>query len=175
MPFSPSPASPITWRRPGARTHLLHKMSAMGLLGRWRENFACAFLFFYLTLAAVDNPQTVYSLTIFSKQKPCATSCFVYYGHCQSDHVAFALQCSTSYCVPDLGALDSCYCRPDSQPVAESFLSSCILESCTAGSPTVDASSAVSIYRSYCSSKGYPATALGVATTSSSPISLTPG
>lgn len=154
----------------------MKSLPTMYLPNRWQKTVVSAVvLVFSLTLAQDNNPQTIYSLAIFSNQKPCATGCFVYYGHCQSDSVAYAIQCSTSYCVPNLGALDSCYCRTDLQPIAESYLSSCILSSCTIGNSSIDASSAVSIYSSYCSSKGYPINVVASTTTSSSVTSSTGG
>jgi hypothetical protein len=58
-------------------------------------------------------------------------------------------------------ALDSCFCRADLIPVAESILSSCVASQCS--SNTVDVGEVLGLYVSYCSNTGTPPT----------PISLT--
>lgn len=98
--------------------------------------------------------QTINSLDIFSSQKPCAQECFSANGYnCQVDVLASVLGCQNAC---NTNAPNYCYCRTDLQLVAQSYLTSCVKSLCTVGDPSVDISSAGSIYRYYCSSNGYP-------------------
>lgn len=74
-----------------------------------------------------------------------------------ADGIAKVISCQTQGI--NTGALDSCWCRPDLQPRAETYLSTCVSSSCKSGggAVTVDVSSAVSIYDNYCLGKGYTA------------------
>jgi hypothetical protein len=120
-------------------------------------------LLFYLSLTRAQDtlPQTIFSLDIFSSQKPCAQACFTtgQLGYCFEDMVGDALGCVTDNAC-GLGsrglAPNNCYCRTDLQPMAESFLTSCVKSGCTVGDSSIDISSAGSIYIDYCSSQGYP-------------------
>jgi hypothetical protein len=109
--------------------------------------------------ASSDNPQTIASLGVYKLQRNCAQGCFWYsigVGKI-SDGIADAISCERQGV--NVGALDSCFCRLDLQPVAETYLSTCISVGCSYGGGvvTVDISSAVSIYENYCSAKGYVA------------------
>ena len=65
--------------------------------------------------------------------------------------------------------------RIDLQPVAESYLTSCVKSKCTIGDSSIDISSAGSIYNYYCSSKGYIYVAAATTTTQEiAPASTTP-
>lgn len=107
-------------------------------------------------LLAKDTPQTVNSLAPYAQLRECAQNCFVgYQAGCIYDNVAKAINCPAN-CFSL--ALDSCFCRADVQTDAESYLSSCVITSCSSGGNNkVDLSSAVSIYDSYCLEKGYTA------------------
>jgi hypothetical protein len=50
--------------------------------------------------------------------------------------------------------LDSCYCRADLMPSGLEYLSQCVYSACT--SDTVDVTSAINLYSSYCSNTGEP-------------------
>jgi hypothetical protein len=101
-------------------------------------------------IAQSTTTQTINSLNVFSSQKPCAQACFLSNGY---DVLASVIQCNYAY---STNAPNYCYCRTDLQPVAESYLTSCVKSQCTVGDSSIDISSAGSIYRSYCSSNGYP-------------------
>jgi hypothetical protein len=114
-----------------------------------------------LTRAQDTLPQTIFSLPVFSSQKPCAQACFTTgpIAGCFQDLVGDALGCVNDN-VCGLGsrglAPNNCYCRTDFQSIAESFLTSCVKSGCTVGDSSIDISSAGSIYIDYCSSQGFP-------------------
>lgn len=125
--------------------------------------------FLTLTLAQDTTPQTIYSLSAFTMQKPCAQDCFTFSQlGCISDVLAGAIGCQNNYCSANFGAPDNCYCRTDLQSAAESFLTSCVSKSCTVGDSSIDVSSAGSIYENYCSSKGFPVAAAATTTPAAS-------
>jgi hypothetical protein len=130
----------------------------MYLLNSCRTNHASVLLFFLsLTLAQDTAPQSIYSLDVYSAQKPCAQVCFVSnFAGCQEDNVAAAIGCQYNYCSANVGAPNNCYCRADLQSVAEAYLTSCVKNRCSVGDSSIDISSAGSIYENYCSSKGFP-------------------
>lgn len=130
-----------------------------------RKAFVSVLLFYLsITLAQDTNPQTIFSLDIFSSQKPCAQGCFIYtFLDCFSDAVGVDIGCGSGGCT-NHGALDNCYCRTDLQSAAQSYLTSCVEQFCTAGDSSIDISSAGSIYGDYCSSQGYPASAQATTT-----------
>lgn len=115
------------------------------------------------TIAAQTTvqPQLIFTLDAFSQQQTCVQSCFTNdLSGCTTDIVGSAIGCAFSSCTlaeNRFGALDSCYCRADLQPAAESFLTSCIKESCTVGDTSLIIASAVSMYGGYCTSRGYTA------------------
>jgi hypothetical protein len=118
-------------------------------------------LLFCLAFTRAQNTllQTIFSLDIFSSQKPCAQACFIRGGYCFQDIVGDALGCVNDN-VCGLGssglAPNECYCRTDLQSVAESFLTSCVKNACTVGDSKLDISSVGSIYNYYCSSQVSP-------------------
>ncbi|OAL32976.1 hypothetical protein AYO22_00061 [Fonsecaea multimorphosa] len=107
------------------------------------------------------KPQSIFTLTAFQEQQICVQSCFTYGYGCTTDLVGSAIGCSIDSCAfgtsTGFGALDSCYCRGDLQFAAESYLTSCIQESCTVGDTSLNIAAAVSIYGGYCTSLGYTA------------------
>jgi hypothetical protein len=116
-------------------------------------------LLFYLTITLAQNTnlQTIFSLDIYSSQKPCARSCFTY-GYtdaCWGDYVGSAIGCAANgNCIGvSAAASNSCYCRADLQSAAESYLTSCVKTACTVGDSSIDISSAGSIYNYYCSAE----------------------
>jgi hypothetical protein len=122
-------------------------------------------LFLSLTLAQNAAFQTIFSLSIYSSQKPCAQSCFtngIGNGNvdgCFGDHVGNAIGCANDgLCGQGSSALapNDCYCRTDLQSVAKSYLTSCVKAGCTVGDSSIDIASAGSIYDYYCSSLGFP-------------------
>jgi hypothetical protein len=90
----------------------------------------------------------------------CAQDCFqTWVAGCWAPALDIFLQCvgvATPFCTY---ASNDCYCRADHQPVAVSYLSSCVSKSCTVGDAQIDVNSAITVYDGYCSSNGYLATA----------------
>jgi hypothetical protein len=92
----------------------------------------------------------------WSSQRNCARGCV---GSSDSGPLFLAskLSCTKPYD-------NSCFCRSDLQPKAESYLQSCVNSYC---SNTLDANSAVSIYDAYCTSAGFVKAAVTVGTQTS--------
>ena len=115
----------------------------------------------YSHTQALDTAtMSINKLDIYSQQKPCAQHCF--WNAC-GDALGAPLGCLDWSC----GGVSPnyCYCRPDGQSAAESYLTSCFKSACTAGDSSIDISSAGSIYNYYCSSKGYIVAAAAPTTT----------
>jgi hypothetical protein len=146
---------------------------------RRSKTLLCGLLFYFSLTRAQDTPlQSIFSLSIFSSQKPCAQACFINgpIDGCFADAVGDALMCvNDDEC--GLGtrglAPNSCYCRTDLQSVAESFLTSCVGSACTVGDSSVDISSAGSIYGYYCSSLGFLVSAASTTTRETSQATTT--
>jgi hypothetical protein len=106
--------------------------------------------------------QDVFSLSVYSLQKPCAQSCFVMtpLADCNDDELGMAIGCVSRGCIGNgWQATNDCYCRSDLQQAAQSYLTSCISVGCSVGDYKIDAASAGSIYAQYCAENGYsPAT-----------------
>jgi hypothetical protein len=119
--------------------------------------------------AANTSEQTVASVPAFKHLDPCAQGCFFNIGSQGAffGNLEGAIGCSWNYQNP---GINDCYCRTDKQPVATSYLSSCIANACTVGNPSIDINSGVGIYVGYCQSLGYltpgeaPATVSATAT-----------
>lgn len=91
-------------------------------------------------------------------QSPGAQSCFALGSPgCSADALGNALGCHAPECTPQWAATNNCYCRSDLQSVATSYLSSCVDKGCTVGDSSIDVSSAISIYDSYCQGNGFAA------------------
>jgi hypothetical protein len=121
-------------------------------------------------VVCADGSETIESLSAFSSLRGCAQGCFDKWdaGGWQ-DNLAVKLNCP---------AIDSCVCRSDLQSVAQSYLSTCVSSGCSAlGGYTVDLSSALALYSSYCAGEGYSAPHTAptsvLATTTASPGSVT--
>ncbi|KAI0439586.1 hypothetical protein F4803DRAFT_31555 [Xylaria telfairii] len=99
-----------------------------------------------LQLAASESV-SITELPIYSAQKPCARKCFTNGAYEGPDKLANYIGCE--YHLPQ----NDCVCRSDQQERADSWLSSCVSNSCSRN--LVDASSAVSIYDAYCTNAGY--------------------
>jgi hypothetical protein len=118
------------------------------------------------TATADTNPESITAQPLFASQKPCAQQCFFPdYFACPVDGVASAIGCQYgTNCPPSVEtasyeAPNDCYCRLDLQPVASRYLSSCVLQKCTVGDSSIDMSSALGLYDTYCWAKGFvPAT-----------------
>ncbi|KEF60102.1 uncharacterized protein A1O9_04952 [Exophiala aquamarina CBS 119918] len=141
-----------------------------------------------LLLPIITQAQTAYqeifTLDPFSLQQTCVQYCFTTsLSGCTTDVLADAIGCPYNPCDEPFQAVDDCYCRSDLQPAAESFLTSCIKESCTVGDVSGNIASASSLYAGYCTSKGFTAalpaqntaetTTAGTSGASSSPASRT--
>jgi hypothetical protein len=106
---------------------------------------------------AQATTQSIASDTAWQAMDPCARACFqTWVAGCWAPALDGILGCDSNYC---LYASNDCYCRADHQPVAVSYLSSCVSKSCTVGDAQIDVNSAVTVYDGYCSSNGYLPTA----------------
>lgn len=108
-------------------------------------------------LGQAGTPQTIYEGSAFSALDQCVQGCFTETSSgCPWDKLGSNLQCQTTpnpSCKTAFGVPDSCYCRLDKQPAALAILSTCIPIWCHVGDPSVDLSSAYSVYAAYCSAK----------------------
>lgn len=157
------------------RTHIFYiflespwkSLSAMHLQDRRPIALLCGLLFYFsLILAQNTDLQTIFSLNIFSSQKPCAQNCFTggpgYVGGCFEDLVGNAIRCvSDNHSGLGSSALapNFCFCRSDLQKAADSSLTACVKSGCTIGHSSIDISSAGSIYDYYYKSLGTLSTA----------------
>lgn len=92
---------------------------------------------------------TLTNLPAYQSQRSCAIPCF-YIGYASGggpDQLAGQLDCSVSPIEND------CFCRADLQDDADALIQSCVYEACSRN--TIDVSSAVSIYDSYCTAAGF--------------------
>jgi hypothetical protein len=103
--------------------------------------------------------QDLSTIAAYSKQLPCAQSCFMFGKSCPVDLLGRELGCEPEYTCSTRGwqAKNDCYCRADLQQPAQAFLTSCIQSSCRVGDASIDAATAGSIYSQYCAEKGYVA------------------
>jgi hypothetical protein len=106
--------------------------------------------------------QDISTIAAYSKQLPCAQSCFMYGRSCPLDVLGRKLGCDPEWSCSTRGwqAKNDCYCRADLQQPAQQWLTSCIQSSCSVGDASIDASTAGSIYSQYCAEKGYIAGAV---------------
>jgi hypothetical protein len=118
-----------------------------------------ASMFIFLLLNEVYADSTPYasitSLAGYKSLRACAQGCIYHddFG-CVGDSIGQLLSCTYSC---SNFAWDGCYCRPDLQTDAESFLSKCVSSACTIGDVALDVSAVVSLYDGYCISAGYTA------------------
>jgi hypothetical protein len=102
-------------------------------------------------IADLDAPQSIASISDYGNQRLCAQACFWN----NVDNLGGALNC------PGVPAQNSCYCRADLQPVATTWLFSCVNSACK---NSVDIASATSIYEAYCTPKIKPGDAIAITT-----------
>ncbi len=88
-----------------------------------------------------DAPVSIYTANDFASQRLCALGCFKCWNGGPFDCIADKLSCVGN------PPMNSCYCRRDLQPAAESILSVCVKSACA---NTVDIASALSIRSVYC-------------------------
>jgi len=118
--------------------------------------------------AAATGTQSVMSDASWKALDPCAQNCFQsWFLGCWMPILDSALGCATQQCTL---ADNDCLCRTDHQPVATSFISSCVSASCTIGDAQIDVSSGVAVYQGYCGDVGYP---IVVVATSTNPGTVT--
>ncbi|KAI0433261.1 hypothetical protein F5Y09DRAFT_92005 [Xylaria sp. FL1042] len=124
-------------------------------------------IFSLLHLAACESVSLAQA-SAFASQRPCAQSCFG--GGIFGDVGELADGIGCAYQNPQ----NECVCRLDLQSNADEYIASCVSRYCSAN--TLDITSAVSIYDSYCTSAGYvrdtPATATSADSSTSAPSSL---
>lgn len=92
---------------------------------------------------------TLTNLPAYQSQRSCATRCF-YSGFSSGggpDRLANLLDCDVDPIEND------CFCRADLQDDADALLQSCVYDACSKN--TIDVTSAVSIYDSYCTAAGF--------------------
>ncbi|EPE25571.1 hypothetical protein GLAREA_01483 [Glarea lozoyensis ATCC 20868] len=99
--------------------------------------------------------QSIMSASGYKDMRPCAQQCFHSSGLCSDDLLGGALGCQAGC---SAFALNSCYCRPDLQPLAAAYLPTCITSECTLGGDlNVEVTGALSVYGGYCASQGLTA------------------
>ncbi|RFU30227.1 hypothetical protein B7463_g6107, partial [Scytalidium lignicola] len=115
------------------------------------------------TATLTENPA-------YQSQRPCARNCF-YIGFSLNggpDRLAQGIGCDVDPISND------CFCRPDLQQKADSYILSCVRSGC---GNTLDINSAVTIYDNYCTSAGFyrvtDAPATTTAGTQDSPTTVT--
>ncbi|KAI0505856.1 hypothetical protein F5B22DRAFT_489897 [Xylaria bambusicola] len=123
---------------------------------------AKSFVFLALLRLTASESVSITELPAYSAQKPCARKCFTNGAYEGPDKLANYIGCE--YHLPQ----NECVCRSDIQQSADSWLSSCVSNSCSRNE--VDASSAVSIYDAYCTNAGYLRIAQVTPTSTSSDI-----
>ena len=84
---------------------------------------------------------TIDELDAYSEQVSCVQACL--FDDILSDKLNGYLGCTYPW-------VEECYCRPSFAPVASSFLTSCVVKSCTASLDNPQR--AVSVYDQYCAS-----------------------
>jgi hypothetical protein len=130
--------------------------------------FLLTALFFTTSVAQVSlSRQSIQSASGFVDIRPCAQVCLFGDTFCSYDMLASAVGCDYDCSAP---ALNSCYCRPDSQLAAATYLPSCVRSTCTGGDLGVDVTGALSVYQGYCNSHG-----LTAAQATSPPTTSAPG
>jgi hypothetical protein len=120
---------------------------------------------------ATDH-QEIFLLPAFSQQQLCVQECFTLDNGCVTDLVGSMLGCPINPCTltdNSFGANDNCYCRGDLQGAAQSFLSSCVQESCTIGDTAANVATAINLYAGYCTSLGFTAYAANTGSTQTTP------
>jgi hypothetical protein len=120
------------------------------------QPLALAIIFIFLNKITSGTVVTINKYPGWGYQRPCAVNCF--YSGNKADLLGLV---GCPYGV-EQNLHNECYCRPDLVPTGVSWLSKCVMSSCT--SNTVDRDSAVSIYTNYCET----ALAEGVTTTTTS-------
>ncbi|KAF2467691.1 uncharacterized protein BDR25DRAFT_266686 [Lindgomyces ingoldianus] len=100
-------------------------------------------------LSAQSN--SIVQQTAYNEQRGCIKSCL--WGSPPNGDLSVQLGCSSPW-------VNECYCRADAPPRASKILSACISTACTdVVSPTIDVSSAISVYNGYCAkAMSFPAT-----------------
>ena len=114
-------------------------------------------------LVSAEATVTIGSSADLRTARGCLQSCFIQNSY---SGLGYYLDCSQPY-------LESCYCREDLQSSAILFISSCISSKCS--SNTVDVSSGVSFYTSYCSMTALPSSTPAKATSASARKTSTAG
>lgn len=113
------------------------------------ESWTTLLSIFALAPSILAATVTLTDLPAYQSQRGCAIPCFHigYGGAGGPDQLADQLDCSVSPIEND------CFCRADLQDDADALIQSCVYEACSGN--TIDVSSAVSIYDSYCTAAGF--------------------
>ncbi len=118
-----------------------------------------------LAASDLDSPQSIDSFSEYGRQRLCARPCFFSDDVFYYDNLGRFLSCDDP--PGTAGSQNGCFCRADQQPVAVSYLSSCVSSKC--GKNTVDANLATSVYLAYCTPKVAPLNQDAISTTTTAP------
>jgi hypothetical protein len=125
-----------------------------------------AILSFCLLAVLADDPVSLERISRYHEQRECAYHCFANLS-VPGDLIAHALGCAEE------PPMNDCFCRPDLQQSAASYLSGCVGGYCDGN--TVDINQATAVYKEYCTSAGYtmPMTGVEATTTPSGGFTVT--
>jgi hypothetical protein len=126
--------------------------------------FAWGWMFIVVSpmASATSGTVSLEGSSAFASQRPCVRDdCFGADTLGNPYLLASEIHCDSN------SVENECFCRPDLQAGATSYLSSCVYSACD--QMTLDVNSAIKIYTDYCTSNGF------TAATTSSPVSTTSG
>jgi hypothetical protein len=103
--------------------------------------FTLLWLLLQSPLILADAPVSFHQASGYATQRVCAFGCFEDF-HDPGYPIARELSCP-----------NDCFCRPDLQPTATSYISSCLNGKC--GRNSLDISRGLAIYTDYCTAAGY--------------------
>ncbi|KAJ9642400.1 hypothetical protein H2201_004792 [Coniosporium apollinis] len=127
-------------------------------------------IFYFLIRLSASATVTLAELPAYQSQRNCAKYCFfvVSSGQGPPNEVARHLSCAVDPIEND------CFCRPDLQAQADSYIKSCVGNACTRNA--LDISSATQVYNDYCTSAGFQRAEVTASTpTSDTTIKTTTG
>lgn len=128
-------------------------------------------ILYFLIRPSASATVTLDELPAYQSQRSCAKYCFfiVSSGQGPPNEVARHLSCAVDPIEND------CFCRPDLQAQAESYVRSCVGSACIRNA--LDISSAVQVYNGYCTSAGFERAEVTASTPTSgmqySPVTVT--
>ena len=118
----------------------------MKFLSKWA--ICPAFLFLPACYAASSQPSSVAQQSYYNEQRACVKACI--WGFPPTGDLSILLGCPPPW-------INACFCRADAPQRAASALTKCITSACTdINKPTMDLSSALSVYTAYCAGAAEP-------------------